>query len=139
MAVNDVWDVYISSYIVDLNGNIWSGPQAISLPLQIPIHVITACNPHEEKLSTQDNHSLNQTLQQQLSIRNVQYEFVIGCSSDMDWQEASFAIFGLQRNEACQLGSAFQQRGIFELTNSEMLALDCTNGNIQRRRARNLC
>ena len=136
MTVNDVWDVYLNSHIVDTRGNYWVGPNAISLPLTSPIHIITAWNPHEVILSDQENFQRNMILNKELSALDIQYEAVIGCSPSGLWQEESFAIFGLSRTDACCIALKHNQRGIFELTDKDFLAIDAVNKVEQRRRSR---
>ncbi len=136
MSVDDIWDAYINSYIVDVDNNVWSGPNAISLPMMAPIHVITACNPHESRLSDQENSDRNQQLFKQLYSLKVDFQYVIGTSADLNWQEDSFAVSGLSRHQACELARSYHQRGVFELTDNEFLAIDTQFIKVRRKRSR---
>ena len=136
MSVDDIWDAYINSYIIDVDNNVWSGPKAISLPMMTPIHVITACNPHERRLSDQENSDRNQQLTKQLYSLKVDFKYVIGTSADLSWQDDSFAVAGLSRNQACELARSYHQRGVFELTDKELLAIDTQCVKVCRKRSR---
>lgn len=126
MTTEDVWNKYIHSYIIDYQGNIWSGPNAISLPITTPIHIITACNPNSFMLSNAENTVRNHLLIEKLTNLNIDYVPVIGCSPNKDWSEASFAIQGSNRIDACKLANEFDQRAIFELTD-DLLMVVCVN------------
>lgn len=130
-----IWDTYLNTYIID-DEIIWAGPNAAPLPLAAPIHILTACNPLSEKLSDQENQHRNQLLLKQLQNLNIEIKPVIGCSPNRDWQEASFAISGLSRNQACHIAYEFNQLGIFELTPNELIVVDTHNQKVQRRRSR---
>lgn len=134
----DIWDAYIQSYIVgaESHGKVWAGPNADSLPLPTPIHIITACNPFEKKLSEEENKLRNKTLLKRLKTLQVNIKPVIGRSPSGDWQEPSFAIYGLSRKEACELAVEFEQRGIFELTTKELFAIKNSDWQITRRQPR---
>ena len=132
---NDIWDVYIGSHIVDSNMN-WSAAQNQALPLKTPIHTITACNPFENILTNDENNLRNHSLQEYIETLNLEFKPVIGRSSNGDWQENSFAIYGFTRSQACQLAQTFGQRAIFELTKKELLVIDANSFQLKRRRPR---
>lgn len=135
---SDIWDVYIQSNIVDANSDsiIWAGPNADELPLPTPVHVITAYNPFEQKLSEEENTERNDRLFKRLKSLQVEINPVIGCSPDASWQELSFAIYGLTRIQACAQASEFGQRGIFELTHTEVFVIEVNSQNIMRQKPR---
>ena len=132
---NKILDLYICSYIVD-NNIVWSGPQAQSLPLKSPIHIITACNPLGKVLSNDKNAQRNQSLQKHIEQLSLEYKHVIGRSPSGDWQEQSFAISGVTREQACELAQSFDQRAIFELNQDELLVIDTNSYQVKRRRPR---
>jgi hypothetical protein len=134
----DIWDTYIQSHILDAKSPnvIWAGPHAGALPLATPIHVITASNPYEQKMVDEENLQRNHLLLQQLRTLKIEIKAVIAGSPSGDWQEASFAIAGLSRTQACEIASEYGQRGIFELTHEELLAIQNSNYQIMRRRPR---
>ena len=132
---NSIWDVYLNTHILN-ETMIWSGPNASSLPLDTPIHIITACNPHELKLTDKENAERNKALLTLLEKLHVELKPVVGISPSEDWQEASFAIFGLTRSQACDIATTFQQRGIFELSNEKVLVIETSSHEIKRHRQR---
>ena len=132
---NSIWNIYINTYIID-DRLVWAGPDAGRLPLKTPLHIITACNPFEKKLSEQENQQRNDLLWQRLQKLNVQIKPVIGCAPDQAWQEPSFATCGLTRKQACKLAEVFNQRGIFELNSQELLVIDVKSGSVKKRRPR---
>lgn len=134
--VDGVWDTYINSHIIDSDKNVWAGPNAISLPMMAPIHIITACNPHETLLSDLENTRRNLQLENVLCSLNVKFQYVVGTSSDLSWQENSFAVSGLNRSKACELARTYHQRAIFELTDNELLAIDSHSMKVRRKRSR---
>ena len=136
MTDEDIWEVYINSYIVDANRNVWAGPNAISLPMATPIHIITANNPHESRLTDRENTVRNQQLSKQLCSLDVDFQNVIGTSADGIWQEDSFAVSGLNRIQVCELARSYHQRGIFELTDSELMVIDSHFMNVRKKRPR---
>lgn len=130
-----VWDIYIHSLICD-SQLMWSGPNAVTLPLATPIHVITAHNPFEELLSDEENKHRNNALLSELNKCDAEIKPVTGQSPSGDWQEKSFAVYGLTREQACEIARKYQQRAIFELTVNELLVIDASNHAIVRRRPR---
>lgn len=132
---NDIWDVYIGSHIVDSHMN-WSAGQNQALPLKTPIHIITACNPFGNVLTSDENNLRNHSLQEYIKTLNFEFKSVTGCSPNRDWQENSFAIYGFTRSQACQLAQAFDQRAIFELTEKELLVIDANSFQLKRCRPR---
>ncbi len=132
---NDIWDVYIGSHIVDSNMN-WSAAENQALPLKTPIHIITACNPFGNVLTSDENSLRNHSLQEYIEKLNFEFKPVNGRSPNGDWQENSFAIYGFTRSQACQLAQAFDQRAIFELTEKELLVIDANSFDLKRHRPR---
>ena len=114
----------------------WAGPEAATLPLSTPIHIITACNPYEEPLSDNENILRNESLYAELTQLDVEIKPVVGRSPSGDWHEDSFAIYGFTRKQACKIACKFNQRGIFELTVDELLVIDVNSHAIKRHRPR---
>ncbi len=136
MTEDDVWVIYINSYIVDLNDRVWAGPNAIDLPIEPPIHILTACNPFDRKLSEQENTKRNQSLHLKLKNLEVDITDVIGRSANYNWQEPSFAVTGLRRSQACHMANEFQQRAIFEIDHQELCVICVSDKQIKQRRSR---
>jgi len=85
-----------------------------------PIYVISADNPLEEVLSDDDNERRHLALRHILESRKLKFEKVFGESPNGKWSEASFAIEGMGKENACELAEKFGQRAIFELTQDEI-------------------
>ena len=133
----DIWEKYISAYICEPQ-IIWSGPHADALPLETPIHVITAHNPFEQLLSKDENKRRNESLEAELSQLHVDIKTVIGKSPSGDWQEESFAVHGLTRRQACNIARHFNQRGIYEILEDELLVIEVNTHEIKGRRPRSI-
>lgn len=61
---------------------------------------------------------------------------VIGASAEGGWREESFAVSGLDRARACELGHRFGQTAIFKLTEDQLRVLRCPDGAVMRTRGR---
>ena len=116
----------------------WSGPHADTLPLKPPIHVITAYNPFEQLLSDDENIRRNESLNAELSKLQIDIKSVIGKSPSGDWQEASYAVYGLTRQQACHIARHYDQRGIYEILEDELLVIEVNTQEIKGRRARSI-
>jgi CBS domain-containing protein len=129
---DDVWEKFIETQIVKqvktkeidefINiREIWSGNNAMpDLPMNFPIYVISAYNPLEEVLPTDENEKRHLCLHKILESRKLRFEEVFGESPYGNWSEASFAIEGMSKENACELAEKFGQRAIFELTQDEI-------------------
>ena len=134
---NNIWNTYINSYICDSQA-MWSGPHADTLPLETPIHVITAHNSFEQRLPDDENIRRNKSLYVELSELHIYIKTVIGKSPSGDWQEESFAVHGLTREQACSIARHFNQRGIFEILEDELLVIEVNTQEIKGRRPRSI-
>ena len=135
--LDQIWQAYIDTNIVQKSNNIaWTGQDAIPLPWAPPIHVITAYNPFEQVLSDGENQKRNSALEEILNTRNLQYESVIGKSTTGSWQEISFAIHGLSREQACELASQFEQRAIFEIDNDALYVISAKDMVLRKTKKR---
>ncbi|WP_055076406.1 DUF3293 domain-containing protein [Pseudanabaena sp. 'Roaring Creek'] len=118
-----VWNAFINTIIVDESDGkqiFWGGANAIPLPMQSPIFVISAENPFEEVLSPEKNNERTTYLRKLLKYRELKFMEVFGKSSYGTWKQASFAIEGISQKDACELAKKFGQRAIFELTQDEL-------------------
>ncbi len=130
-----IWDIYINSYIGS-KGCVWAGPDAVSLPLTTPVHIITAWNPYEKILSLSQNTKRNRDLLDMLNQYNIEVLDVVGYSPGEKWKEESFAVSGLSRNQACQIAIRYGQRGIFEILEDILLVIEVNSQKIRRSRPR---
>ncbi|MFN9469197.1 MAG: DUF3293 domain-containing protein [Pseudanabaena sp.] len=129
---DDVWDKFVEPHVVKITETeeigkfintreIWAGTNAMpDLRMNPPIYVISADNPLEEVLSDDDNERRHLALRHILESRKLKFEKVFGESPNGKWSEASFAIEGMGKENACELAEKFGQRAIFELTQDEI-------------------
>jgi len=112
-----IWNAFESTTIVQKNEVeiVWSGLGSGKLPLPTPIHILTAYNPFEHVISSEENDKRHEALSRLLLHRPVQFLSVYGQSKDGQWIEPSYAIHGFTRSEACALARDIGQRAIFEL------------------------
>jgi hypothetical protein len=122
-----VWRAFETTNIVQkIDAEIvWAGPRATPLPLPTPIHIITAYNPFEKVLSSEENQQRQEALKRLLELRSVQFSSVRGMSPDGQWVEPSFAVHGLNRSAACALARYIGQRAIFELDDEFLYVIGC--------------
>ena len=133
-----VWRTLAATHIVKrrVTETIWSGPEAVSLPLGSPLHVITACNPFERVLSAAENAKRNESLGELLAARPLEVIPVLARSPDGRREQGSFAVYGLSRIEACELARQFGQRAVFELDEQEFRVVTPA-GDVRECRPRN--
>ena len=129
---DNIWDKFAETHVVKLietkeigklinTREIWAGTNAMpNLPMNSPIYVISAANPLEEVLLTDENKKRHLGLHDILESRKLKFEEVFGESPNGKWSEASFAIEGMNKKDACKLAKKFGQRAIFELTPEEI-------------------
>jgi hypothetical protein len=94
------------------------------LPWVEPVYVITAWNPGMT-LDEEENRRRNDELRAVLDDLGHDVIDAVGRSRDGRWAEPSFAIIGLDRDAALDLGRRFGQVAIFELTTKSLEVLDC--------------
>lgn len=128
-----VWDAYSATEIIgaDDPSMVLVGSASTDLPAKPPLHIISAQNPYEQYLGDDENERRTRILGDYLSlIKEVTYlGKVVGRSSDPEanWKEESWAVSGISRSQALEIGRLFQQRAIFELTNDDATVLS-SNG-----------
>lgn len=139
----NVWEKFVKTHVVkriDIKEigklinirEIWAGNNAMpNLPMNFPIYVISVANPLEEVLSTDENEQRHRGLHAILKSRKLKFEEVFGESPNGKWSEASFAIEGISKKDACELAQKFEQRAIFELTQDQIRVIS-VDGECQR-------
>lgn len=96
------------------------------------VHVLTAWNPagiwspHDR--NAEANHHLEETLRR----HGAEIVPVVGRSIDGKWREDSFLVFGLKRQQAADLGTAFGQSAVFEIDSDTLLVIRSDDGNVMR-------
>ena len=143
----DVWEKFVETQIVKRieireigkfinTREIWAGNNAMpDLIMSPPIYVISAANPLEEVLPDDDNTRRHLALGAILEYRKLKFEKVFGESPIGEWSEASFAIEGMNQEDACELAEKFGQRAIFELTQDEIKVIS-VDGKCRKTKSR---
>ena len=74
---------------------------------------ITACNPHSQVLSDEENNQRQNELKELLIANKYQIYEGLGVGEDESWEaEESFLIFGISQKEAELMGKKFHQNAI---------------------------
>jgi hypothetical protein len=89
------------------------------------VHVITAWNPGDARPSPTENDAANERLRQALSARGLQPVRAIGADPDSDHFEESWAVAGLDDQEARAIGSDFGQVAVFRIADGTQTVLAC--------------
>ena len=89
--------------------------------------MISAENPYEHFLGKEENSRRTNILEQYLRNRHEVMDLlrVFGRSADPNsiWEEECWAVTGLNRSQAVEIGRIFQQRAIFELTEDMIMVI----------------
>ena len=136
---DQVWNAFINTIIVDKSDGkeiFWVGANAIPLPMQLPIFVISAENPFEEVLLSDQNNKRTSCLRKLLKYRELKFMKVFGKSPHGSWKQASFAIEGISKKDACELAKKFGQRAIFELTQDDKMRVISVDGVCRKTKPR---
>lgn len=124
-----VWTAYCETEIISTEGpsTVFTGAGAIRLPISTPVHVISAQNPYEDFLGEEENSRRTEILGKYLRSMSEAKDLtrVIGRSADRNsiWEEDCWAVSGLTRSQAVEIGRLFQQRAIFELTENATMVI----------------
>ena len=74
---------------------------------------ITAFNPYSQELSNKENRDRNHKLEELIQSLDFDYIHGEGKCGDGDWDgEMSFLIFGINENQASEIGKEFEQNAI---------------------------
>ncbi len=86
----------------------WDLPEAFA--------VVTAWNPDSTPRSRAENDAANVRLHDDLRARGASVRPIVGRSEDRTWEEHSFAVWGLTRDEVSQVAVTYGQHAIFVVT-----------------------
>lgn len=97
--------------------------------LPFPFFVISACNPLAVKLSWSDNQALHFALRRYLlsGFPRALLMEVVGHSAENQWEEPSWAIYGIDELQALAVGRLFWQLAIFRFDLKGRQLLSCGN------------
>lgn len=88
------------------------------------IHVITAWNPGFTATAA-ENEAANIRLLAELDDRGIVHCPATGADPDGSWSEDGFAVTGLTRAEAIELGQRHGQLAIYEIDGTDVVIVDC--------------
>jgi hypothetical protein len=92
-------------------------------------HVISAGNPGF--LDTDENNERRHIyMNHRLREMGVDPLPAIGASLDGEWQEASWAVTGMTRQQACELGREFGQVAVFEIDSGRIQVVRCADSQV---------
>jgi hypothetical protein len=89
------------------------------------LHVITAFNPLSEPRPLEENQAANRELERILVQAGKTHRPAVNRAPDGDWEEPGFAVEGLSREEARELGRRFGQHAVFEIEENELRIVAC--------------
>lgn len=124
-----IWTAYCATEIISTEGpsTVFAGSGATKLPISTPAHVISAQNPYEHFLGEKENLRRTEILGRYLRSKPEVEDLVrvFGRSTDPNsiWKEECWAVSGLNRSQAVEIGRLFQQRAIFELTDNATIVI----------------
>lgn len=134
-----IWDAYEGTRIVQrvVEERPWNEEGSLRSPETDRAHVLTAMNPNDQVQSDRRNAERNKALREFLEARGLDFEEVFGESPNGGWSEASFAVQGLTRTEACRIARLFGQRAIFEF-DGDAFRVVASDGAVMRERSRRI-
>ena len=126
-AIWDTWSESVITIHFDDGHEVRAGSGP--LPWTGVTHVVTAWNPGETR-SRGENLVANEHLRDVLDSRGLAHRLAVGSSPDGTWSEDGFAVTGLSRADATQLGRDFGQMAIYEIDGSTVVIVDCAGGRV---------
>jgi len=132
------WDDYTQAILrLDLpEGEIEVAPAAFGRTMGTfpgdgrPIHIITAHNPGGHRSSPDDNALAQSRLTDRVTEAALKHYPAAGGDRARKHIEPSFAVVGLDREQACALGCEFGQDAIFEWSPTGLAVLSCTDARV---------
>lgn len=100
-----------------------------SWPIERMIHVISGCNPGY-RASVEENERRHGELEAVLRRDGREPWPAWGLARDRMWSEASWAVQGLSRHEACAYGRHFAQVAVFEIDDRCIRIVACSTGDV---------
>ena len=89
--------------------------------------IITACNPYSSGDVKGDDDAMKQ-LRQELSRKKFWKNRITGISPDWKHREASFAVGGLEEDEALEIGRRYGQNAVFRVQGDRLSLIACGDG-----------
>ena len=118
---------------IEISKGIWVSAFEALEHLPAPIFVITAWNPFSQILSVEGNGTRNRQLLSEIEALGASVHSAVGSSPDGKWSEDSFAVSGIGRRTALNLGLQYEQHAIFEIRKDELRVLGSDRSWIESR------
>jgi hypothetical protein len=138
-AADELWELYVGAVIdleVDGRAVCICGPGAGDLPAAAPVFVLTAYNPGGVERAEALNVEAEGRLEAEIASGGVTWWPAVGRSPDASWSEPGVAVAGWDRRDACRVGAAYGQVGVFELTGGQVRVVRCADEAVMRTAAR---
>ena len=89
--------------------------------------IITACDPYSAGDRTSDDRTMKQ-LRQEFSRKKYWKARIVGISPDRKHREASFAVTGIEVDEALETGRRYGQNAVFRVQGDRLSLIACGDG-----------
>jgi hypothetical protein len=117
--------VYLKTNVSIKDGSGWVDAFTFCGKYGLSIHVITAWNPGETRFDEDTNEARNQELLDQLRELDCTVFESVGTDPDSEYFEKSWAIVGLTRETAIDIGRQFGQLAVFHIDESRQTVVNC--------------
>jgi len=118
-------DHYLKTIVVvEAHGETLTPSQVVER-FGVPVAVITAQNPRSRELDPAENERRNAALLGDLDELGLPVLVAVGSNPEGTWSERGFAVPGLDRARALELGRAHGQNAIFEFDREVVWLLGC--------------
>jgi acetyl esterase/lipase len=101
-------------------------PQALATELGSPVWLVTAWNPDGLARDEAENRAANDELAALLASRGIGQVEALGASPDGSWAEPGYCIWGIDRQEAAELGARFGQLAVYEVDQQAVSVVWCS-------------
>jgi len=124
-----IWTSYCETEIISAEdpNTVFAGSRGKGLSISMTAHVISAENPYEQFLGEEENSRRTNILEQYLrscpEAKDLVRVFGRSTNPNSIWVEECWAVSGLTRSQAVEIGRIFQQRAIFELTEDVIMVI----------------
>jgi hypothetical protein len=122
----DLGPLYLKTLVSVEQGGVLVPVGEASTLVGLAYHVITAWNPGDARPTPTENDDANERLRQALASRGLQPARAIGADPDSDHFEDSWAVTGLNDQDARAIGAEFGQVAVFRIAHGVQTVLACT-------------
>lgn len=117
--------LYLKTVVAIEEGGRLVPAQDSAIAMSEVVHVITAWNPGDARPTRVENDAVNERLRVDLVDRGLHPVRAIGSDPDSGHFEESWAVVGLNDDEARAIGAAFGQVAVFRLSTGIQTVLAC--------------